>query len=85
MYDTDQDRTYYYNNITGEVSWENENLKKHDVVVDNNADRDNWIIHYDSTSMKTYYENKVTQQTQWDSPFPEDNEFNADHRNGNPQ
>ena len=73
---------YYYNTVTGEVSWENENLKKHNAVVDNSASRDNWIVHYDPTSMKTYYENKITSQTQWECPFPDDGDYNADHLNG---
>ena len=81
VHDPDQNTTYYYNSVTGEVSWENENLKKHDDEVDDiDANRDNWIVHYDPSTQLTYYENKITLQTQWESPFPENN---ADSLHGN--
>jgi len=72
LFDSDSNRTYYYNSNTGETSWENENLKQLPIIeqqVDSSREMSDWITHYDQTSMKVYYENQLTGQTQWENPF----------------
>jgi len=72
IFDSDSNKTYYYNRSTGETSWENENLKLlplDELQVDSSREMSEWITHYDQASMKVYYENQLTKQTQWENPF----------------
>ncbi|KAJ0403482.1 hypothetical protein ATCC90586_003595 [Pythium insidiosum] len=56
-------RTYYFNTITGETSWE--------LPSDNAAEpTEEWLEAFDESSQRTYYYNIHTGETSWSRPEP---------------
>ena len=54
--ETDDGKTYFYNENTGQTSWE-----------DPNAKADEWL-ELETDEGKTYYYNERTGKTAWDNP-----------------
>ncbi len=56
MIDEASGDTFYYNNITGETSWNNPFAESVDIAA--TSERDEWIVCFDEASGANFYTNK---------------------------
>lgn len=65
--DPSSGKTYYYNHVTNETSWENPKASVEATTAESDSGND-WEEILDPSSNTIYYYNKVTQETSWEKP-----------------